>query len=148
MIDSFKFAYAFLSNFHPSPIKYQGKIYPTAEHLYQALKTTNKKEREKIRKATTPGTAKRLGRKVQLRSDWEKIKNKVMMYVIKSKFSQNINLEDTLLHTGNHELVEGNVWHDNYWGNCQCGKSSCKKEGLNQLGKILMKRRREVKNGY
>lgn len=36
------------------------------------------------------------------------------------------------------EIVEGNYWHDNYWGNCTCDK--CKNiEGQNKLGKILMK---------
>ena len=81
MIDRFEGEYAFLSNFYESPIFYKRRLYMTAEHLFQCCKTPNPDEREAIRSAPTPGQAKRLGRKVTLRPDWNQIKLKAMLGV-------------------------------------------------------------------
>ena len=68
-IDSFRAEFAFLSNFHPSPIILDdGETYPTAEHAFQALKTDDPEERRKVREAPTPAAAKSRGKKVTLRS--------------------------------------------------------------------------------
>ena len=50
----------------------------------------------------------------------------------------NFALTELLLSTEDSSLVEGNDWNDKFWGVCQ-GK------GLNHLGRILMKVRKEVK---
>lgn len=142
-IKRFKGLYRFLSNFYPSPIHIGEEMYPTSEHLYQAMKTKNKKTKEKIRLCKTPGNAKKLGRIIPLRKDWEKIKDKVMYFVVESKFLENKKLEKQLLATGKKKLVEGNYWHDNYWGDCYCPK--CKHiKGQNKLGKILMRVRKQI----
>ena len=137
MIEHFDNIYFFLTNFHRSPVEYKGKIYPTAEHLFQALKTKNKKVRNNIRRASSPGEAKKLGRTIRLRDDWEEVKDKLMFMVVRLKFLQNPKL-NILLKNTKGDLIEGNCWHDNYWGDCLCYK--CKKiKGHNQLGKTLMK---------
>ena len=41
-------------------------------------------------------------------------------------------------------LLEGNYWHDNYWGDCKC-KTCEKTEGQNKLGRILMIVRKEIR---
>ena len=79
--------YGFLSNFYSSPIEYKGIKYPTVEHMFQALKSLNPMERMEIAAAATPGKAKRLGRRVSLRSDWEEIKIDVMRTALQLKFS-------------------------------------------------------------
>ena len=138
MINEFKDQYRFLSNFYWSPIFYQEKLYPTAGHLFQALKTKDKKERDKIRIARTPGIAKKIGQTVSLKKDWEKIKDKLMYMIVRLKFLQNTELKLSLFNTKDSTLIEGNYWHDNYWGGCFCSK--CKLiQGKNQLGKILMR---------
>ena len=143
MIDKFDGKYEFLSNFYPSKVTYCGVIYPTVEHAFQAAKTLEFNERLEILNASSPGKAKRLGRKCALRKDWEEIKDDVMYKCIKSKF-QNPELQKLLLETGEEHLVEGTVWHDNYWGNCSCKK--CENiQGRNQLGKTLMKVREELR---
>ena len=140
IIDEFTFGFLYLSNFYRSSISYKGVIYPTAEHLYQALKTTEKSMRKKISTLKTPGMAKRMGRTITLRYHWEEIKIGVMRKVIRLKFDQNLELQQFLLATEDRLLVEGNWWHDNFWGDCICSK--CKHmEGQNHLGKLLMKRR-------
>jgi ribA/ribD-fused uncharacterized protein len=144
MINSFRGQYDFLSNFYPASIMYDGFEYPTSEHLYQSAKTKNMDERNKIRLAETPGQAKRLGAKCHLRENWDERKELVMTFIVRWKF-QNPELAQKLLDTGDETLVEGNYWHDNFWGNCFCQK--CKNiPGQNRLGKILMKIRKELRN--
>ena len=136
MISRFCKEYKFLSNFFPSPIVEEGVNYPTVEHAYQAMKNLDNEYRVKVADCGYPGNAKKLGRKVLLRSNWEEIKNSIMAGLIRRKFLDP-DLRRKLLATVGHILVEGNWWHDQYWGNCLC--SRCRNiPGLNYLGKILM----------
>ena len=131
MISCFDGEFAFLSNFYPSPITDGNLIFPTVEHYFQAAKTTNMEEYKAIAAADTPGQAKRLGRKVTLRPDWEEVKDQVMLEALRKKLM--------LLATGEEYLIEGNTWGDKYWG--VCGGI-----GLNHLGKLLMQIREEVRS--
>jgi hypothetical protein len=136
VIDSFEGKFAFLSNFYPSPVTHQGAEYPTVEHAFQAAKTLDAEERERVRASATPGQAKRMGQRVALRSDWEQIKIEVMRRLLAEKFKDNL-LRDALLATGAATLIEGNTWHDNFWGDCRCDR--CRKRiGANNLGNLLM----------
>lgn len=146
MIKDFTGKYFFLSNFYNSYLVYEGDVYCSTEAAFQAAKTLDKTEKLRIAKLS-PSDAKKAGRRLKLRKDWEGIKDIVMYEVCRAKFTMNdsLHLREKLLATGDEELVEGNTWHDNYWGDCQCEK--CKHiEGRNQLGKILMKIREELKN--
>ena len=141
MIDFFDGEYAFLSNFYNASCIFEEKLYPTVEHAFQAAKSLDHAERDWIAAAGSPGLAKRLGRRINLRSDWEKIKFDVMEECLRSKFADSA-LKQKLLATGDEELVEGNYWHDNTYGNCSCER--CKDVvGRNMLGNILMKLRTE-----
>ena len=71
-IDHFHGAYAFLSNFYPSRIYYRGYWYANNEAAFQAQKTLSPKEQLQFTKLRNPKDAKKLGREVQLRSDWER----------------------------------------------------------------------------
>ena len=137
----------FLSNFHNTNLFLGGKTWQTSEHFFTAMKTTNPKEREKIRLAPTPGKAKRLGRKVELRPDWEIIKIDVMRFILKHKFSEGSILAEKLLATGESKLVEGNNWHDQFWGDCDCEKHITI-PGRNMLGEILMDIRADLKRTF
>lgn len=144
-IDNFKRDYYFLSNFHPSYVMYEGDIYPTVEHAFQAAKIAERKSRQFFTTLPTPDLAKYHGRRVELRPDWEQIKDKVMLDILRDKFSRDPN-KANLLATGNRPLIEGNNWHDNYWGVCSCER--CKRKynhGRNQLGKTLMQIRDELR---
>jgi N-glycosidase YbiA len=126
-----------LSNFHPSTIYIDGKAYPTVEHAYQAYKTLNESSREIIRKAKTPGEAKKLGRALELRPDWEIVRISLMRRFLLQKF-ENPLLRDYLLSTGDSELIHNNTWNDRFWG-------VCRGSGQNWLGKLLMEVREEYK---
>lgn len=132
MISSFRDEYFFLSNFYPVEIKLDGIVYPNAEAAFQAQKTFDVEERRKFSMLRNPVQAKRLGRKVKLRDDWEEVKLDIMTEVVSQKFLQHPHLIEMLLQTGDEELVEGNKWGDRFWG-------VCKGKGENHLGKILMK---------
>ena len=140
IIDSFTLAsgYAFLSNFHPSTIWVEGKAYPTVEHAYQAFKTLNEESREIIRNAKDPAIAKKLGRGVEMRPDWDQVKEGLMRDFVRKKFESPF-LAHKLLETGDSELIHANTWNDKVWG-------TVKGVGQNLLGKILMEVRQELKN--
>lgn len=147
-INKFKEQYEFLSNFFLCTIVYEGVSYSTNEHAYQAAKCVNEIDKDRISKLKTPGEAKREGRKVLIRSDWDEIKYQIMYDICKIKFSQPY-FKAKLLLTGDAYLEEGNTWHDNYWGVCKCGNCPQNKifpkEKQNNLGKILMQIRDELK---
>ena len=137
MINCFDGKWAFLSNFYWNEIEFEGITYPTNEHFFQAMKTFDIGERQKIANCLTPGQAKRMGRQVALRSDWEEVKEDIMFLGLCLKFADE-QLADWLVETGDEPLEEGTTWHDNEWGNCSCPK--CRNiEGKNKLGKLLMK---------
>lgn len=130
--------YRFLSNFEPSVVQLDGVNYPTVEHAYQAAKTTDVSEREEICSASTATIAKRLGKKVTMRSDWEEVKISVMKSLVDQKFSNHRHLRESLISTEDSYLEETNYWGDRFWG-------VCKGKGENHLGKILMEVRSKFK---
>lgn len=138
-IDSFSGEYRFLSNFYPSVIVggYRGDnvVAPSVEHAYQAFKAERKADRDRILLAGSAAIAKRMGRTVKLRPDWEEVKLRIMTNLVRTKFLQNPALGDKLLATGDEELIEGNHWGDTFWG-------VCRGEGENHLGRILMEVRK------
>ena len=138
VIDSFDKEYSFLSNFYEAPVEWEGIIYPSNEHAFQAAKVINPVKRMEIAAAATPGQAKRMGRSVNLRHDWEQVKYNVMLEIVLAKFHQHSDLAEALLDTGDAELIEGNWWNDTTWG-------VCNGIGSNWLGKILMSVRAQLK---
>ena len=137
VVDSFRGEYFFLSNFYSCEIWWEGILYPSTEHAYQASKTLDNKQRKKIAKAATPDKAKGRGRQLILRDDWERIKVPLMKELLERKF-EIPELKEKLLNTGDSELIEGNNWNDFFWGKCH-GK------GENWLGKLLMQIRDNIK---
>lgn len=137
-IEFIKGHYDFLRNFYPSPFRDgTGITWATNEHFYQAMKTIDLKERAIIWAAATPYDAKKLGRDSTVREDWDSIKEEIMMRGLRYKFSNDSELAEMLLNTGQAEIVEKAPW-DEYWG---AGKEGT---GQNRLGKLLMKRRSEL----
>jgi len=137
-IDKFRGEFRFLSNFWIWPIFYEEFTYLSVEHAYQASKTLSVREKMQILQESSPSGAKKLGRKVTVRKDWDKVKLRIMEELLRQKFmSYNHKLQDRLLETGDAELIEGNNWGDTFWGVCN-GK------GENHLGKLLMKIRKEI----
>jgi len=137
MIKRFEGKFRFLSNFYLSEVEYNGLVFTNAEAAFHSQKDCS---RAKDFQSLNPSQAKSLGRRVKLRSDWPTVKDNIMLEIVRNKF-KNPRLLKQLLDTQQEELVEGNTWHDNYWGTCYCEK--CNNKGLNKLGKIIMQVRKE-----
>lgn len=125
----------------PLAIEFEGLVYPSTEHVFQAAKTLDEGQRIVIRDCEGANQSKRLGRKVMLRSDWEDVKDGIMITILRKKF-KDPDLKTMLLETGDTYLVEGNWWHDCYWGVCYCDK--CMGTGQNRLGDFLMAVRNDL----
>lgn len=135
----FRDEYLFLSNFYLAPVTYRGLTYQNNEAAFQAQKCLTREEQLPFT-TLRPNEAKRLGRQVALRPDWEDVKLQIMEEIVRAKFTQNPELKEQLLATGDLLLMEGNTWHDLYWG-----VDSKTWEGQNHLGEILMQVRREFR---
>lgn len=128
------------SNFSPYPIVLDGKRWPTSEHYFQAMKFAGTPHAEEIRKARKPSLAAEMGRdrRRPLRKDWESAKDNIMHRAVLAKFTQHADLKELLLATGDAEIVEHSS-NDDYWADGGDGT------GRNQLGRILMRVRAELR---
>lgn len=135
VILEFRGKFHFLSNFYLCKITVDGFEFDSVEHAYQAMKTPKKDWPKFV--GITPGQAKRLGRKLKIRDDWEQVKLPFMKALIMRKFMIP-ELREKLLNTGDAELIEGNSWGDIYWGVCDG-------QGQNNLGKTIMEVREQVR---
>lgn len=135
-ISEFEGQYRFLSNFWSCYVKAEGEWYPSVENAYQAMKMKDPANRARFQHIKA-SEAKRLGRVLPMRDDWDQIKLDIMYNLVKQKFSD-LKLQGHLLNTEDAILEEGNWWGDNYWG-------TVNGYGENHLGKILMRVRAEFK---
>lgn len=133
--------YRFLSNFYEARVEYGGFAYGSNEAAFQAQKCMTEEEKLPFTEYG-PGKSKGVGRRVQLRPDWEAVKVGIMEEIVRAKFAQHPELAEKLLATGDKVLVEGNHWGDTCWGvDTRTG------QGENHLGKILMRVREELRVG-
>lgn len=149
-IERFQGEHRFLSNFWPCTVRAWDIDFPSAEHAFQACKSRHSADYARIAALPTPADAKGAGRRLELRSDWDQVRKQVMLRVLLAKFIQNPELAARLAATEDARLVEGNTWHDNYWGSCLCGPCALSSgnsgladlhwtdRGHNYLGRLLM----------
>ena len=140
----FKNDFERFSNFYPVVIHYKRRTFPSVEHAFVSEKSNDSVFKNRIAnlKESQAGKAKRLGRKIQLREDWDQVKDQVMMELLLIKFNYP-EFKNLLLSTGDCLIKEGNYWHDNYWGDCTCKK--CENIiGQNKLGVMIMKIRKDL----
>lgn len=137
--------YRFLSNFYTGSGQQLREVfrgnqlsYPTVEHAFQASKSLDVTKRLQIALLVTPSEAKRFGRTLVLRPDWESVKDDVMLYWVREKFYRSPQLQERLIRTAPAHLLETNTWGDLYWGVDPAGN------GKNRLGGILMQVRDEL----
>lgn len=146
VVDSFRGAYDFLSNFHLAPVVLCGWTFPSVEHAFQAAKCANPQAGWPAftDPQLSPAGAKTRGRAVPIRGDWEQVKVGFMRALVFDKFARHPALRERLAATAPAYLIEGNSWHDNAWGDCRCGRPACAGRGQNMLGRILMEVRYEL----
>lgn len=143
---------ACLSNFYPCEFEFNDKMFNFSEQcfMYQKALLFNDFEiAEQILNETDVRQIKALGRKVKDFDNelWDKHKEDFMYNACYAKFSQNNELKDFLLSTGNREIVEASPV-DNIWGigfSSDRAMENIDKWGQNLLGKTLMKVRAELR---
>jgi len=127
------------SNFHPAEIELDGKVWPTSEHYFQAMKFRGIDENyvEEIRLVDSPSKCYALAWSKPARADWDSVRDGFMKRALLSKFSQHSEFEKELLKTGDKNIIQ-RCSRDKYWGDGYPGK------GENMLGKLLMEVRSEL----
>lgn len=136
-INKFRGSFFFLSNFYEAPITYENITYRNNEAAFQAQKTLDIELRKEF-SSLSPNEAKRKGRKLKLRDDWDLVRVNIMREICLAKFTQNTELGEKLINTGDLLLEEDNNWGDTFWGVVDG-------TGFNMLGNILMSVREDIK---
>lgn len=137
-----------LSNFSSFTLMREGILFPTAEHAYHYAKFPDidsqkhpvMKLKSDIMYAKSAHEAFKFGQNKDLRrSDWEMVKEAVMMEILWAKAHQHEYVMQKLMETDRRELVEDS-WRDDYWG------WGADQKGLNKLGKMWMTVREAIRN--
>ena len=130
IINDFRGPFRWLSNFEMCPVMFEGDIFPSSEHAYQAAKCTNRPDRG-IFTLGTCAEARKRGNNVPLRYGWDEMRLWVMETILRDKFTRNPQLGKKLILTGRIWLAERNTWGDCFWGIYNGA-------GSNHLGELLM----------
>jgi N-glycosidase YbiA len=128
------------NNFSAHAIEYEGELYPTSEHAYQAAKCTDSSGRKAIRDARSPLQAKTLSNGTYRGArdpDWDQKKVAVLQEILRAKIAQHPEAREALHASGREDIVEDSPT-DYFWGEGADGT------GLNMLGKLWMKLRDEL----
>ena len=141
-IESFDGQYRFLSNFWAVPIRVHPREFNSLESAYQSQKMAKDADKSRFM-GLGASAAKKLGQELPMRKDWNAVKIDTMLNLLHQKFSRP-GMGNLLRETGDAYLLEGNYWHDNFWGSCTCKR--CGNKGQNMLGKLLMQVRSEISN--
>lgn len=140
--------FALIDNFAETPVGidvgFGFRAYQTSEHAFAAAKAIRRYDHDRVWRAPTPGRAKALGRRIELREDWEDVKYQVMWDILQAKFSHNANCREVLRSTGDRLIYEGNTWGDRVWGVTRESFRSSRWVGQNALGEMLMKIRERL----
>ena len=135
--------YGAFSNLLKRPVEFEGEIFATAEHAYQAGKARKPEVRKWLMEAPSPSLLAMAAHGLyvwDIASDWSKIKFDRMKRILVAKFTQHDDLKVLLLSTGTARLVES-ATVDNpvnrLWGEVNG-------VGQNKLGGLLMEVRAEL----
>ncbi|NWD71777.1 NADAR family protein [Pseudomonas gingeri] len=136
--------YGALSNLYKREVLFEGVVYPTSEHAYQAGKPRKEPVRDWILSAPSPALVAMAAHGLywwDIRPGWSKVKFERMRAILVTKFTQHDDLKALLLSTGDARLVEAATTDNEVnrtWGEVN-GK------GKNMLGILLMEVRNELR---
>lgn len=132
------------SNFSSFQVFWDDKLWPTSEHAYQAARYIDVRPDyvETIRELPSAHQAFMFMREHRhdQRPEWNIEKRDTMKDIVRHKLGQHSYIQAKLLQTSNFELIEDSPF-DSFWG------WGADRRGRNELGKIWMELREELKNG-
>ena len=130
-------------NFSSFKVEWNGCLFASVEEAYQAASFMGSDEElvEKIKKSHSADEAQRIAyaNRDKRREDWDDVKISIMEELLRLKIEQNPYVKKKLLQTGDYMIVEDSP-KDDFWG---WGPN---RDGQNNLGKLWMKLREELKN--
>jgi len=135
--------YGGFSNLFRREIEFEGVIYPTAEHAYQAGKARRPEVKDWLMAAPSPALLAMAAHGLyhwDIAPGWSKTKFDRMRAILWEKFTQHQDLNELLLSTGEKRLVEmprTDNPTNRLWGEVN-GR------GKNMLGNLLMEVREEL----
>lgn len=140
-ISSFTSQYSFLSNDHICLVHYEGLLYASVTHAFQAARCQSPELRESISKMHDIEPMFSLVEEIDDPANWSQIRVRIMEILIRDKFRRNHILRQRLIETGS-SIIQ-NSYEDNsnpsnsFWG-------TVNERGENVVGKILMKIRTDI----
>lgn len=147
----FRGSYRWMSNFWRVPgLTAYGIPCPTVEHAYVIAKIApDRSDRmalaREIASLPSPADAKRRGRRIELRPDWEDVKGDMMATLLARKFAPGTAMSEKLSATGRRPIFELNTWGDVEWGVIALADGDTLK-GRNLMGRLLETRRAALMN--
>jgi ribA/ribD-fused uncharacterized protein len=134
-------SYGFLSNFWRATQIVDGVAYDCNERFYQCMKSATPEIKAWVFNAPSPFLTMVVGHNMrkgkEARKDWTvETRIATMLKGLRAKFTQNPELAEKLLATGNAQLHENNP-KDFFWGYADG-------TGKDYLGKLLMQVRKEL----
>ncbi len=130
-------------NFSSFKVEWNGYLFASVEEAYQAASFMGSDEElvEKIKKSHSADEAQRIAyaNRDKRREDWDDVKISIMEELLRLKIEQNPYVKKKLLQTEDYMIVEDSP-KDDFWG---WGPN---RNGQNNLGKLWMKLRKELKN--
>lgn len=137
--------YGAFSNLYRRPIEFEGEVFATSEHAYQAGKARKPEVRRWLMEAPSPSLLAMAAHGLyywDVAPGWSKFKFDRMRKVLAAKYTQHDDLRSLLLSTGEHQLIESATVDNDVnrlWGEVNG-------VGQNMLGKMLMDLRSEMRN--
>lgn len=136
--------YGAFSNLYRREVEFEGEIFATSEHAYQAGKARKPAVRKWLMEAPSPALLAMAAHGLyywDVAPGWSKTKFARMKDVLRAKFTQHSDLRNLLLSTGDVRLVEAATVDspvNRLWGEVNG-------VGQNMLGVLLMEVREELR---
>lgn len=137
--------YGVFSNLFRRSVEFEGEVFATSEHAYQAGKARKPEVRNWVLSAPSPALVAMAAHGLyywNIAPGWSRTKFDRMRAVLRAKFTQHDDLRKLLLATGNTRLVESATVDNEVnrlWGEVNG-------EGRNMLGTLLMELRGELRD--
>jgi ribA/ribD-fused uncharacterized protein len=127
-------------NFSSFQVEYDGQLWPTSEHAFQAAKFKGFEPDvvQQVLEARSAHDAQKIAHKYKGKRnpDWEDVAEGIMKDILRCKVEQHPYVLKKLLESGDREIIEDS-WRDSEWG---WGEN---RDGENKLGKLWVEIREE-----
>lgn len=140
-IDNFTGYFEFLHNNYLTPVLFDGMLFPSATHAFQASRSSDERTRKAILNAESLLVVLKIAKRIEEPENWKLRRLKIMEHIVRDKFRRSRELQEKLKATGNRDIVmtyDDENEANQYWG-------VVNNKGQNQLGRIMMRIRSDLR---